>query len=723
MNNRLSAITQKTISLGGSIREIFRSKYIELILAVALFIFLDTGVLILNFYTSYQIANDAHAIQIASRMGTLSQQLLHELYQVQEDADSQKANYLDSIDILAKSFKSFDETLDAFIYGGELIGVGQGQDALLKDPTYRNTSANLLKESETIWKTYRTKLKPIVYAYFNDTERSQIVESTKTAIAYARQQNDKLLELMDSFATAIEGVAKRKAERLRMIQSIGIILAVINFVLILFHFLKRLSQSDTLLEKSRKETENILENVNEGLFLLSQDYSIGSQHSKSLHTLFKNGDLAGQNFLDLLRPLVTEKTLDTVKEYTEILFSPRVNESLVADLNPLKQVEINLTPDAAGFDIRYCSFQFSRVYEKKGFKTLLVTIKDITRQVQLTEQLKAANEKAGLEIDMLLSIIHVENDTLTTFLKTTEDGLHSINGILKKPSKTSLGMANKRESIFRVVHKLKGESTVLGLDFVEKKFHRFEDAISELREKKEMAGEDFLPLVVQLNQLMSDFAIIGNLKQKMNDIEFPSRNDAQNSSTAGESDDPPSDSDSAGSWRRQMNTLVKRVADEYRKQVILDMSDFDLSLLAEPQREPVKDIVVQSLRNAIAHGIETPVSRTSSGKTPEGNLKVMLVKNGAGLVLKIRDDGQGIDLQKIRATAVSTGLATEGELSAWQPAKIMSLIFRQGFSTAQESGLHAGRGVGMDGWHGSDQSQSRLAQRPGQGKISGRSVC
>jgi hypothetical protein len=101
---------------------IFRSKYIELILAVGLFILLDSGVLILNFYTSYQIANDAHAIQLASRMGTLSQGLLHELYQVQDDADNPSGSYSESIDIFAKSYKLFDETLDAFKVQGEIPG-------------------------------------------------------------------------------------------------------------------------------------------------------------------------------------------------------------------------------------------------------------------------------------------------------------------------------------------------------------------------------------------------------------------------------------------------------------------------------------------------------------------------------------------------------------------------------------------------------------------------
>ncbi len=696
MKNPISPLKKMGLGLARTIRGMFRSKYIEIILAVALFILLDTGVLVLNFYTSYQIADDAHAIHLVSRMGTYSQQLLHELYQVQEDVADPRADYGKTIDVLAETYKVFDETLDAFIYGGELIGVGQGKDALLKDTVYRDTSADLLTKVETIWKEYRYKLQPIVYAYFNDSDREDISRSTIEAISYARQKSDTLLQLMRSFSVAVEGVAKRKAERLRMIQSVGIGLAVINFLLILFHIIKRLNASDTLIEKSRRETEDILENVNEGLFLLDREFTIGSQHSKSLHDLFKKEKLAGHNFIDLLSRLVSEKTLNSVVEYTEILFSPRVNESLITDLNPLDNVEIHLSMDDAVFDLRYFSFQFARVYEKKEFNTLLVTVKDITEQVQLAEQLKAANEKSSKEIEMLLTIIHVDGSMLTDFLESTEEGLTRINKILKKKAKRVEHLQNKLASISRIVHKLKGDSTAIGLDSLVEKFHRFEDLVTTLNEKRNLTGEDFLPLVVYLKQLIADFVVIANLQEKMTNLTLSGASVQKSlpsvNNPAGKANDPIWDSH----WKSRMTTLVESVARDYEKQAILDLSDFNASLLAERQTEPVTDIIVQSLRNAVVHGLETPVLRESAGKPREGKLKVALNKNGGGLQLTIRDDGQGIDLDKIKAVALAKGLVTEGQVTSMQRSKLLWLIFQQGFTTVDENGVHAGRGVGMD---------------------------
>lgn len=692
MKNPLKLTAKGFRKTFGAVAGMFKSKYTEIILAVGLFILLDTGVLIINFYTSYQIANDAHAIQLASRMGTMSETMLHQLFEVYQDLVEPDKNYMNTVDQLADTYKVFDETLDAFIYGGELIGVGQGKDALLKDTVYRDTSANILTDAEEIWKQYRVELKPIVYSYYNDIEKEDLVLATQKAIAFSRIHSSELLNLMQSFSLAVEGVAQRKAERLRMIQSTGITLAVINFFLILFHFLRRLRQSDSLIEKSRKETENILMNVNEGLFLLDRNFIIGSQHSASMNELFQKQRLAGENFIDLLGRLVSEKTLESVKEYTEILFSPRVNESLITDLNPLDQVEINLDGEDGVFTVRYFSFQFSRVEEKKGFNTLLVTVKDITDEVRLTEQLKVANEKASREIDMLLTIIHVDNGLLTEFLQTTGDGLNEVNVILKSPEKEGDRPEDKLQPIARIIHKLKGDSTVIGLDFLVDKFHRFELEINKLKEKEHISGESFLPLVVALKQLISDFLVIDKLKEKMNSIDLSVLEHHRRSLPTGENEVAEYDL----RWMEPMKNLVEKVAKDCGKEAILDLSQFDAALLSDTQLGPVRDIVVQSLRNAVTHGLETPGARSSLGKMPQGRLEVALKKNDEGLRLTVRDDGKGIDLEQIRAAAIAKQLVSPEQAEGMDRSKLLSLLFAPGFSTADETGIHAGQGVGMD---------------------------
>ena len=87
---------------------------------------------------------------------------------------------------------------------------------------------------------------------------------------YARANNVSLLNLMNSLTLELERVAGAKASQLRLIQAVAIVLAVVNFIIILWHFLGQLRRSDQALDAARKETQHILSTVNEGLFLLDK---------------------------------------------------------------------------------------------------------------------------------------------------------------------------------------------------------------------------------------------------------------------------------------------------------------------------------------------------------------------------------------------------------------------------------------------------------------------
>ncbi|NDY93260.1 response regulator [Ideonella sp. TBM-1] len=100
------------------------------------------------------------------------------------------------------------------------------------------------------------------------------------------------------------------------------------------------------------------------------------------------------------------------------------------------------------------------------------------------------------------------------------------------------------------------------------------------------------------------------------------------------------------------------------------------------------------LRNAVAHGIETPAHREAAGKPASGHIEVSLHQIGNEVQIEVRDDGAGLDLARIEAKARAAGLvAPDAQLSE---AELAGMIFRSGFSTASVVTEVAGRGVGMD---------------------------
>ncbi|NRB42932.1 MAG: hypothetical protein HRU20_31430 [Pseudomonadales bacterium] len=110
----------------------------------------------------------------------------------------------------------------------------------------------------------------------------------------------------------------------------------------------------------------------------------------------------------------------------------------------------------------------------------------------------------------------------------------------------------------------------------------------------------------------------------------------------------------------------------------------------------LNDITVQLLRNAMSHGIETEDVRALAKKTPVARVDCRIARVANELELVFEDDGAGFNYEKIRQKALSMNKWDEAEIASWSTNKLVSLLFTAGFSTADESSLDAGRGIGMD---------------------------
>jgi chemotaxis protein histidine kinase CheA len=102
------------------------------------------------------------------------------------------------------------------------------------------------------------------------------------------------------------------------------------------------------------------------------------------------------------------------------------------------------------------------------------------------------------------------------------------------------------------------------------------------------------------------------------------------------------------------------------------------------------------VRNAVDHGIETPERRTAAGKSPVGKLTLEASQRGGQILVRVGDDGGGLDAAKLRKKAVEKGLISEQHAGELDQRESHELIFHAGFSTAEKLSDVSGRGVGMD---------------------------
>ena len=131
----------------------------------------------------------------------------------------------------------------------------------------------------------------------------------------------------------------------------------------------------------------------------------------------------------------------------------------------------------------------------------------------------------------------------------------------------------------------------------------------------------------------------------------------------------------------------------------------------------VREISTQLTRNAVVHGIEAPATRQASGKSATGQLDVQLERLAGEWVLRVRDDGRGLNAAPIREKLLDLGWYTAPQLESFNERQILSHIFKPGFSTAAETTVHAGRGVGLDVVQANVQrlgGRLTLASTPGQ---------
>jgi two-component system, chemotaxis family, sensor kinase CheA len=141
--------------------------------------------------------------------------------------------------------------------------------------------------------------------------------------------------------------------------------------------------------------------------------------------------------------------------------------------------------------------------------------------------------------------------------------------------------------------------------------------------------------------------------------------------------------------------IVRDLSIDANKQIDLQMIGAETELDRQVL-ELIKDPLTHMVRNSADHGLETPAIRESLGKPKVGTITLNAYHEGGHIIIKIADDGKGLNTARIREKIIENDLASETDLEAMSDQQIHQFIFRAGFSTAAKVTSVSGRGVGMD---------------------------
>jgi two-component system, chemotaxis family, sensor kinase CheA len=144
-------------------------------------------------------------------------------------------------------------------------------------------------------------------------------------------------------------------------------------------------------------------------------------------------------------------------------------------------------------------------------------------------------------------------------------------------------------------------------------------------------------------------------------------------------------------YPRLVRDLIRGTDKKVNLEIKGDETELDKMIIEE-----ISDPLVHTIRNAVDHGIESAEKRKSLGKPEIGTVTLEAYHESNHVVIEIKDDGQGIDPEKIKNTALEKGFATREELEHMNRKEIIALIMSPGFSTKMRVTHTSGRGVGLD---------------------------
>jgi len=479
--------------------------------------------------------------------------------------------------------------------------------------------------------------------------------------------------------------------------------------------------------EAQEQTREILKTVQEGVFLLDAEHRITGVWSDALSRMFGRTDFAGLSFEDLLKDLVTADTLATAQKYLKLLWGERA-QHLINDINPLSQLEI--APDEArgGRESRFLQFAFNRVMGPQGVKHILCSVTDTTATVMLgreTREEQESPQEANAHVEMTIDLMQVDPLQLGAFLTTADTGLEIVNTMLRKPARSDAEFREKLDGLTQQFQSLRREASALNIKSIAARLQYLEDLVAECRKAPQLSGTDFLPMVLKLDELLAHLTVVSDVAGRLAvvkkettaataiadaavfarrpQLEAPSKTPRAKRSAPAPAPAPalapaspraePPSARSAEAFLT-LPAIAEILAKEHEKRLALTLAGLDK--VPSAYLATIKACLIQMLRNAAMHGIESPVVRRAENKDETGAIKVTFATAADGYQLVFEDDGVGIRSESLKQAALRQQLIGLDEAAAMDSRAAIAMIFRPGFSTWKKASQDIGRGLGMD---------------------------
>lgn len=466
------------------------------------------------------------------------------------------------------------------------------------------------------------------------------------------------------------------------------------------------------LRQKTNDIESMLENMPQGVLTVTSGNIIHPEYSAYLETIFETREIAGRNLMDVVFA-GTNLGADMLSQVEAAIGSCIGEDQMNFEFNShLLVTELDKTmPDGR---VKSLELSWSPICNDVVEK-LMLCVRDVTEFKRLAGEATAQKR----ELEIIGEILSVSQEKFQEFIESSYkfvDENDAINRDTHQKDIEAIGL------LFRNMHTLKGNARTYGLLHMTNVVHETEQVYDELRKdpEQEWDPESQKEQLAQVRALVDEYAKVNSTtlgrkgpgrRGSVERFLMVDKEQVAESLHLIET----TNAESVAALRvtlahvgKTLRLIGTEKIDDILAGVVESMPSLARELGKEPPRISIEDhgIVVRNqisgllknlfvhlFRNSMDHGLETPAARLTAGKPPVGQIQLGLALEDGQFVLRMRDDGQGLNMARIRQSGIDKGLLSDANAS---PESVAQLIFMPGFSTAETVTEVSGRGVGMD---------------------------
>ena len=510
------------------------------------------------------------------------------------------------------------------------------------------------------------------------------------------------------------------AERLNSVSMIAGQLAVsLDNALLYASLEKRVAERTAQLRQKTNDINAMLQNMPQGVLTVMNGGHIHPEYSAYLATILETSDIADRHVMELLFSGCSLGA-DSLSQVDAAIASVIGEDEMNYEFNShLLATEFDKT--MADGRVKSLALSWSPITSDDGnVDKLMLCVRDVTELKRL--ELEANTRKR--ELQMIGEILAVSQEKFHEFIDSARGFLDENRRLIEQNSERREDNINL---LFRNMHTIKGNARTYGLLGLTNQVHVVEQSYDDMRQNTEaewsretlLADLESVKVLVDTYSHVND-SVLGRKGpgrrasvEKFLMVEKETVQQAVQQLLAADQNDPAAMRDAltrVGSTLHMIGTQplgetlagaidsLPSLAQELGKDAPVVAIE-DRGIVVRTQAGGLlKNLFTHLLRNSVDHGIECAADRLAAGKPAAGRISLDLSVDDGKLWIRLKDDGRGLAIAKIRQRATEQNLITRGARST--DDEVAQLIFRSGFSTAEQVTEVSGRGVGMDAVRG-----------------------